>query len=1309
MPTRARSFASHLAPLLAVRLLRITGTVIVTAVVVFLSLLLAIRYFVFPALDDYRDRIAAALTRDLGQPVSIDGIAGGWDGWNPRLSIRGFAIREKAKPDGPPVLLLPQVDATVAWTSLVALKLRLRELSIERPQLAIRRDKSGRFHVAGFEIETGTQRDDSPITEWLLDQSEIVVRDALVMWNDEVRGAPQLVLDHVMFRLEQSFGRIRFGLTGSPPAQLASPLELRGEVGAASLRSWSETRGRFYMRLDYADVALWREWFAVLKPVETGEGAVRVWFDVVAGKPVNVVADLELTDARLRVRPDLPLLDLVFVRGHLTWQHDNGKMTFGTRDLTFRARNGQELAPVALSVSMDEGSDGAISGGKLEFDRLEVAPLSTLGEHLPLPEHWRRDLAALALRGSVSGGKLAWSGPPEAPTKFSASGAFTRFGIAASAGLPGAASVSGNFTFDEARGDLKLDSRDMRVSLPRVFADELLFTTASGRVSWTREDESLRVAVEDIRFVTPHTSGTASGSWKSRERGPGLIDLRAQLARGDAQHIYRYLPLTLSDGVRDWLRTSIKQGVATDIRMALSGDLSDFPFTDAKKGQFRVTFKAGNAALDYADGWPGVTDIDGDVRFEGPGLAINVKSARILGVSLGPVKVDIPDLGVQHPALTIAGDAAGATSDFLRFVDKSPVGGWIGGFSEGAHATGNGKLALKFTLPLGNPEGVKVSGDYEFIANALRLPGVPALAQVNGHLEFAERGTQSRDLTAEVFGGLAKIAVSAQEGGVRVIASGSANLATVASEFDVPMRNRISGVHRLAARGAIARHAVELGDRVEPQGRQHRVPGADRQAAGGDGAGSHRASRVDRKRPRRHADDRLPRQPAPDRASRSRQRGGQRRPGAPAPRRRDGARRCSRPSGTLGSRRYRGLRRRRVARALCKRVGQGTRRGRQGERARAQWRGHPGGAPGRVRSRAARPQGRRNARRHRVAPAHRRPRARGNRDVARSCTWAAQWPRHGAPVALRAPRTRRAAARAQRDRYRPRSRRTPGPSSTSRPAPSSPGAGTTSARSSSSLSRWGRTGASASCRSRIRPGASTPTAGGASDGRSRAPSSKCSSTTEDAGAFLDRLGFPVAVRNAPSNIAGSLVWAGAPNDFDYPSLGGKLTLRTGAGQFTKIDPGIGKLLGVLSLQALPRRITLDFRDVFSEGFAFDDIHGDFRIEKGLMRTENLALAGPAAKVTLTGSIDLASETQELDVRVKPALSSTLSAGAAVLFLANPIVGAAVGAGTLLAQKLMNDPLDQLFSYDYRVTGSWSDPQVARVGSKVVSTSPPAQR
>jgi uncharacterized protein YhdP len=210
---------------------------------------------------------------------------------------------------------------------------------------------------------------------------------------------------------------------------------------------------------------------------------------------------------------------------------------------------------------------------------------------------------------------------------------------------------------------------------------------------------------------------------------------------------------------------------------------------------------------------------------------------------------------------------------------------------------------------------------------------------------------------------------------------------------------------------------------------------------------------------------------------------------------------------------------------------------------------------------------------------------------------------------------------------------------------------------------------------------------------------------EDAGGYLAHFGYGETVRNAPTTIDGDLQWAGAPNDFDFPTLSGTFRMKSGAGQFTKIDPGIGKLLGVLSLQALPRRITLDFRDVFSEGFAFDDINGDFRIESGQMHTDNLKLSGPAAAVAIKGDLDLARETQQLTVRVQPALSSSVSAGAMVLFIANPLVGAAVGAGALLAQKMFNNPIDQMFSYDYRVTGPWVDPVVERVHGLSMPTSP----
>ena len=1314
-----------MAPSFTTRCIRFTGNAILVAVFVFCAVLLAIRFVVFPRIDDYRAPIAEELARQLGQPVAVDAIVAGWDGWNPKLAISGLAIRDRANPAAPPVLLLPKVDLVVAWTSILAMDLRLRELTIERPELAVRRDSAGRLHIAGVEIDPDAKVDDTRFTDWLLRQREINVRDALITWNDELRGAPPLVLEHVMFRVEQSFGRHQFGLVGNPPAELASPLDFRGEITAASSKDWRTAKGRFYVRLDYADVARWREWIPLLRPVESGQGAVRMWFDFADGKATNVVADLELTGVSGRVNKNLPQLELSHLGGRVTWKSEPGRRELVTEGLTFRTQDGQVLLPVVLTVAftLDENTEGAITGGRVAFDKVDVAPLSALAEHLPLPEQWRRELVTLALRGSVTGGKYAWDGPPDAPTRYSGGGAFSSFAIAASAALPGAAGVSGSFTFDETHGALKLDSRDMRVSLPRVFADTLMFDTASGNVGWSRGNDGLRVDVDNLRFATPHTSGNASGSWRSRQQGPGILDLKAQLARGEAQHLYRYLPLTLDRHVRDWLRLGIKQGVATDVKIALAGDLAEFPFADPRRGQFLVTFHATDVTLDYADGWPELTGIDGDVKFEGTGLSINAKRGRIFGAEAGPVKAEIPHLGVAFPLLSITGEATGASTDFLRFVDQSPVAGWIGNFTDGAQVTGNGKLTLNLQIPLGKGKDVKVAGDYQFIGNQVRVPGVPTLTQVNGHLVFTEQATQSRELSAETFGGATRIAVSSSEGRVRIAANGVANLATLKSELDLPLVHRVSGTAEYQFTALARTEGTSWTLESNLKGANVELP-----APVGKTAAESAAIRIERRE-------------------------------APGKSNEDLMTVDYRGEMRVVAHRMLGKNSATVDRALLL-LGPAATRGATPDRPGLWVRGQMGDLDldewlALYAKEAPKP------------PASASGAAPGVSGAAATGATSAAAPKAAGALELNGIdlATNRidifgrvlhdlkvVATRADSDwRMRFAGREVDGTAVWRGPA-----AGLPNGRVMARLTRFVPPGPDElhPVRSEIEAGekakntwpeldiaADAFVSRGGHDlgkfellaqpvgpdwritklalvnpagridgngwwriGRERQTTEvEIALDTEDAGAFLDRFGYPVAVKNAPTKISGKLAWNGAPNDFDYPTLSGNFTMLTGAGQFTKIDPGMGKLLGVLSLQALPRRMTLDFRDVFSEGFAFDDVGGDFKIQKGLMHTDDLKLEGPAATVTITGDIDLAKETQRLDVRVKPALSSSFSAGAAVLFLANPIVGAAVGAGTLLAQKLFNNPLDQMFSYDYRVTGSWSDPQVER-GGRLVSNS-----
>jgi uncharacterized protein YhdP len=197
----------------------------------------------------------------------------------------------------------------------------------------------------------------------------------------------------------------------------------------------------------------------------------------------------------------------------------------------------------------------------------------------------------------------------------------------------------------------------------------------------------------------------------------------------------------------------------------------------------------------------------------------------------------------------------------------------------------------------------------------------------------------------------------------------------------------------------------------------------------------------------------------------------------------------------------------------------------------------------------------------------------------------------------------------------------------------------------------------------------------------------------DSGALLDRLGTPKALRGGKGRLAGQVSWLGSPLTPDFASMSGQLSVAMESGQFLKAEPGAARLLGVLSLQALPRRLLLDFRDVFQQGFAFDSVSGDVTIAQGVASTNNLRMRGVQAVVLMEGEADIARETQALRVVVVP----EINAGTASLAYA--AINPAIGIGTFLAQLFLRKPLIAAGTREFRITGSWDDPKVDKVERK----------
>src|SRR5690606_18134579 len=177
-------------------------------------------------------------------------------------------------------------------------------------------------------------------------------------------------------------------------------------------------------------------------------------------------------------------------------------------------------------------------------------------------------------------------------------------------------------------------------------------------------------------------------------------------------------------------------------------------------------------------------------------------------------------------------------------------------------------------------------------------------------------------------------------------------------------------------------------------------------------------------------------------------------------------------------------------------------------------------------------------------------------------------------------------------------------------------------------------------------------------------------------------------------------WAGSPAAFSLLALDGSLELDARDGQLTEIEPGAGRVLGLLGLAQLPRRLTLDFTDSFERGFAFDQIHGKVRIAGATATTgsEGITIAGPAAEIGIRGSADLRARTFDQTIEVVPRTGNLLTAVGAI---AGGPVGAAIGAA---ANAVLRKPLGELSAKTYRVRGPWKDPDV-----EVVDRGPPVQQ
>lgn len=930
---------------------------------------------------------------------------------------------------------------------------------------------------------------------------------------------------------------------------------------------------------------------------------------------------------------------------------------------------------------------------------------------------------------------------------------------ASSLGSPGVSGLTVDFDLTQAGGRASVVVQQGHVELPGVFEQpRIALDQLTAEVQWKQQGGQFSLQVANARLANADAQGEFQLKWNTTDeagtaRLPGVLDLQGSFSRAEVQAVHRYLPRAIQPQVRDYLRQALPQGRAGGVRFRVKGDLKDFPFSQPGQGEFRITASVQDTRFVYVPQsvqpagqprWPALTDVHGELLIDHASLQLRNISARLDGapqVRISQGEARIADMG-HEPQVQASLQLGGPLEGLMRgLISNSPLDPMLGGVLAQAHATGNADVQLKLQLPLHALAQSTVQGQLKLASNELQLgPQLPRLTRARGVVHFSEHGFALSGVQARLLGGDVRA-----DGGTMALPG---SLANEPSRLRVQGTLTAQGLRQETQMGALARLAQQASGSTaytaefsmrqgvpefqflsSLQGLALNLPAplakpADAalplrlQAAlmSAEQNGAHQGPLQDllrfdlgRVMALRYVRDVTGAQtqilrgtigvglpagesvPMPDNgvvASISFDeldldawRALLAAPPAPAlPAAQATARSASAPPWLRDylptSLMVRGSTLVVGGQHFSQLVAGGTREG-QTWRANLDARELSGYMEYRMPTNTG--SGSVYARLARLVLAQDNARGvenlldqqpvsipaldvvvnslelRGknlgrveieavNRGVARRDEGAREWRLNKLNINM-------------------------------------PEAVLTAS------GNWAVYQEASEPAGRLLP--ARPPAGGVRTERRRT-AMNFRLDIADAGGLLTRLGMPGLIRAGKGRMEGQASWVGSPMALDYPTLGGNFNVNVETGQFLKAEPGIAKLMGVLSLQSLPRRLTLDFRDVFSEGFAFDYVRGDVQIEQGIAMTSNLQMKGVNAAVLMEGHADLARETQELRVVVVP----EINAGTASLIASwiNP----AVGLGTFLAQMFLRGPMIAATTQEFRISGSWSDPQMSKV-------------
>ena len=580
-------------------------SLLIVVVVVLTGIIGVIQFYVFPHIDDYRDRIAQALSQSMKQEVTIAHIAIRWSGFSPQVTLRNVTVFDTQKR---PALELSKISTRLSWSSLALLSPSLVSLHIDSPNLIVRRTENGELFLAGISM---SGKGNPAFSNWLLAQRRIKISHATITWLDEQRQAPPLLLEDLNIEIftpvwQRLLNRHSIRMDSLVSTGTNQRIKLDSVLIGDNVAKPEEWKGEVSLRLPQTDLAAWGPWIDLPVKVHAGQGNLTTSLAFEAMQLQRLAAQINLK--ALSVSP--PRATQTFlansVSGEFRWQRVEKRHMIHLKHFSADVHPGLLLEDATGELQWDDAShEGILTVKKLNLEQGEsfakwLEPESQTAQYL---EH-------LAPAGKASQIKARWLYNKNKWQDYAVEANLNAIHTQAHEHLPGLKNWSGQLSLRPNAGNIELDTEKASIDLAGILRWPVPIDRLQGNIEWDNNGKKTLISTRNLRLSNPHLSVRTNMEFQHGAEGGETIQLQSQIERGDAKHAPYYYPLILGESTLHWLDTSILSGQIKRGEVIIKGRIKDFPFVNAAHqadpalGLFKVTAQVDNTSLVYGTGWP---------------------------------------------------------------------------------------------------------------------------------------------------------------------------------------------------------------------------------------------------------------------------------------------------------------------------------------------------------------------------------------------------------------------------------------------------------------------------------------------------------------------------------------------------------------------------------------------------------------------------------------------------------------------------------------------------------------------------------